>query len=91
MEGTVIRSTGSWYDVQDDRDDPCMQARGRLRLEGIRSTNPVAVGDRVTPVEAGGGMITNIHPRKNCIVRRSVNLSHQATWWRPIWTGHFWW
>ena len=80
MEGTVIRSTGSWYDVQDDQATihACKPA-GRLRLEGIRSTNPVAVGDRVTfePVEAGGGMITNIHPRKNCIVRRSVNLSHE--------------
>jgi ribosome biogenesis GTPase / thiamine phosphate phosphatase len=79
--GIVLRTTGSWYDVemQDGTTVACRPA-GRLRLEGFRSTNPVAVGDKVDVqvVEEGTGMLTNIHPRKNCIVRKSVNLSHES-------------
>jgi ribosome biogenesis GTPase len=79
--GTVLRTTGSWYDVLRDGGEvmSCRPA-GRLRLEGFRSTNPVAVGDRVVweEVEDGTGVITQIHERKNCIIRKSVNLSHES-------------
>ena len=53
---------------------------GKLRLKGYRSTNPVAVGDLVDydTVEDGTGVISNIHERNNCIVRKSVNLSHES-------------
>ena len=79
--GTVLRTTGSWYDVmrQGEGVISCRPA-GRLRLEGFRSTNPVAVGDCVDweEVEDGTGVITKIHERKNCIIRKSVNLSHES-------------
>lgn len=80
-EGTVLRTTGSWYDVlPDDGDVLACRPAGRLRLKGFRSTNPVAVGDRVDweGVEDGTGVITKIHERKNCIIRKSVNLSHES-------------
>lgn len=77
----MLRTTGSWYDVLTDGGEliSCRPA-GRLRLEGYRSTNPVAVGDRVgwEEVEDGTGVLTNIHERKNCIIRKSVNLSHES-------------
>ncbi len=80
-EGVVIKSTGSWYRVQDDAGDifDC-KIRGKLRLKGIRSTNPVAVGDRVTFTKSDDGpaSISAIHPRRNYIVRKSVNLSHTS-------------
>ena len=80
-QGLVLRTTGSWYDVQDDEGNTvaCRPA-GKLRLKGLRSTNPVAVGDRVEweEEEDGTGVIRNIHDRKNCIVRKSVNLSHES-------------
>ena len=79
--GTVLRTTGSWYDVLRDRGEVISsRPAGRLRLEGFRSTNPVAVGDRVDweEVEDGTGVITKIHERKNCIIRKSVNLSHES-------------
>lgn len=76
--GRVLRSTGSWYDVEvgEGRVVACRTA-GKLRLAGDRSTNPVAVGDRVawSPEGDGQGVITAIAPRRNAIVRRSVNLS----------------
>lgn len=79
--GTVLRTTGSWYDVLRETGEviSCRPA-GRLRLEGFRSTNPVAVGDRVDleEVEDGTGVIIRIHTRKNCIIRKSVNLSHES-------------
>lgn len=79
--GVVIKSTGSWYRVQDDNGElwEC-KIRGRIRLKGLRSTNPVAVGDRVRFDETGKGegVVTQIEPRRNYIVRRSVNLSHKA-------------
>ena len=64
-----------------------------MRLKGYRSTNPVAVGDLVDydTVEDGTGVISNIHERTNCIVRKSVNLSMKAMWWRPTSTGRFSW
>lgn len=78
-EGVVIRSTGSWYTVRfaDGSVTDC-RLRGRFRTKGLKATNPVTVGDEVT-VDYGIGdddvVITGIAPRKNYIIRRSVNLS----------------
>lgn len=81
MEGLVIKNTGSWYLVRtdDQRNIEC-RIKGNFRLKDIRSTNPIAVGDRVTIIlnEDGTGVITNISDRKNYIIRRSSNLSKQA-------------
>lgn len=74
MEGTVIRSTGSFYDVMgiDGRKYNC-RVRGKIRLEGIKESNPVAVGDHVLmEVEQDIGSITDILPRRNHILRQSV-------------------
>jgi ribosome biogenesis GTPase len=72
----VVRSTGSWYDVVDaaSQERMAVRAAGKLRLKGDRATNPIAVGDRVEVDEKGA--IVSIHPRKNVIQRKSVNLSH---------------
>lgn len=79
--GRVVRNTGSWYQVRTDSGAlvDC-KVKGNFRLRGIRSTSPVAVGDRVTiGREAGGAAyITEIAPRRNCIVRRASNLSKQS-------------
>ena len=81
MNGLVIRNTGSWYIVRTDdgRDVEC-KVKGNFRLKGIRSTNPVAVGDRVRIVEnrEGTAFITEIKDRKNYIIRRASNLSKQS-------------
>ena len=81
LQGLVLRTTGSWYDVQGPEGEvvSCRPA-GKLRLKGYRSTNPVAVGDLVDfEVEDDGtGVIRRIEARKNCIVRKSVNLSHES-------------
>jgi ribosome biogenesis GTPase len=80
MEGTVMRSTGSFYDVlgTDDRKYTC-RVRGKIRLEGIKETNPVAVGDRVI-LDLGHEIasITEILPRKNHILRQSVKKTGHA-------------
>ena len=80
-EGRVLRTTGSWYDVLTHEGEvvACRPA-GKLRLKGYRSTNPVAVGDVVNleVVEDGTGVISKIHERTNCIIRKSVNLSHES-------------
>lgn len=82
-KGTVIRSTGSWSNVLLDSGTilEC-RLRGHFRTQGLRTTNPVAVGDRVTvqeePDQPGKGVITHISQRTNYIVRRSVNLSKEA-------------
>ncbi len=79
--GLVIRNTGSWYQVQTDdgRTVDC-KIKGNFRLKGIRSTNPVAVGDRVTilPGTDNTAFITAIHDRKNYIIRKASNLSKQS-------------
>ncbi|MBR2205222.1 MAG: ribosome small subunit-dependent GTPase A [Prevotella sp.] len=77
MKGLVIRNTGSWYTVQTDEGQllDC-KVKGNFRLRGIRSTNPVAVGDRVCVSE--GNFITEIEDRRNYIIRRSINLSKQS-------------
>lgn len=82
MQGTVIKSTGSWYQVKTEGGE-VVQCRivGKLRLRGIKSTNPVAVGDVVDfEMEDGeaSGVIREIHDRKNYIIRKSVNLSKQT-------------
>lgn len=81
MHGLVIKSTGSWYTVKTDGGAvlPC-KMKGNFRLKGIRSTNPVAVGDYVTIVEnqEGTAFITDIDDRKNYIIRKSPNLSKQS-------------
>jgi ribosome biogenesis GTPase len=80
-EGLVIKSTGKWYEVlgADGRMVQC-QVRGKIRLEGRSTTNPVAAGDRVDYEleHESEGNITRIHPRKNYIIRKSVNLSKEA-------------
>lgn len=103
MTGTVIRNTGSWYVVRtDDGQLLSCKVKGTFRLRGIRSTNPVAVGDRVEvkadalddagkPLRSKGereelresaempvGLITEILPRRNYIIRRATNLSKQS-------------
>ena len=82
MLGLVIKNTGSWYTVlTDDGQTIDCKIKGNFRLRGIRSTNPVAVGDRVE-VKLGSGQevafITEIEERRNWIVRKSQNLSKQS-------------
>ena len=76
MKGLVIKNTGSWYTVLTD-DGPTVDCKikGNFRLRGIRSTNPVAVGDRV---EVKDGFIIEIEDRRNYIIRKSINLSKQS-------------
>lgn len=83
MTGTVYKSTGSWYTVKSEQGD-FMECRmkGKFRMKGIKSTNPIAVGDIVDyeleeTSDTVTGTIHEIHERKNYIVRKSVNLSHQ--------------
>lgn len=80
--GRVIKSTGSWYDVCDDagRIVQC-RLRGKIRLDGLRTTNPVAVGDLVNfekERDKDTCVIDKILPRTNVIVRKSVNLSKES-------------
>ena len=76
MKGLVIKNTGSWYTVlTDDGQLIDCKIKGTFRLKGIRSTNPVAVGDRVSISE---NFISEIENRKNYIIRRSQNLSKQS-------------
>lgn len=80
IKGRVIKSTGSWYTVEttEGRRIDC-RVRGKLRTKGIRSTNPVAVGDEVEVTgEKDNYVISEIQERKNYIVRRSVNLSKES-------------
>jgi len=79
MHGLVTKSTGSWYSVLDEATGARTECRlrGQFRIHGIKNTNPVVVGDRVTwePEKDGTGSITAIEPRKNYIERKSTNLS----------------
>ncbi|HCQ30281.1 MAG TPA: ribosome small subunit-dependent GTPase A [Flavobacteriales bacterium] len=78
-KGTVYKSTGSWYNVKLESTGNFVEARikGKFRIKGIRSTNPVAVGDKVflTPDNHGTYIITDIEERKNYLLRKSINLS----------------
>ncbi|WP_026711007.1 ribosome small subunit-dependent GTPase A [Flavobacterium filum] len=84
MTGIVYKSTGSWYTVKAENNQfyDC-RIKGKFRMKGIKSTNPIAVGDVVDfeideTSDAVTGNIHNIHDRKNYIVRKSVNLSKQT-------------
>jgi len=87
-KGIVIKSTGSWYTVKTE-DGNLIESRikGNLRLKGVRSTNPIAVGDHVELTETKEdnnafsqlvGLIYKINPRKNYIIRKSPNLSKES-------------
>ena len=84
MIGTVYKSTGSWYTVKTELGDiyEC-RIKGKFRIKGIKSTNPISVGDYVdfeleTDNNEVTGIIHNIYDRKNYIIRKSVNLSKQT-------------
>jgi ribosome biogenesis GTPase / thiamine phosphate phosphatase len=80
MEGVVLRSTGSFYDVMTaDGTKVVCKVRGKIRLEGIKESNPVAVGDRVIfDLDHDIGAITEILPRRNHILRQSVKKTGHA-------------
>lgn len=84
MTGLVYKSTGSWYTVKTELGATYQcRIKGKFRLKGIKSTNPISVGDRVdfeleTNNDETTGVINTIHDRKNYIVRKSVNLSKQT-------------
>lgn len=87
-QGLVIKSTGSWYTVENETGETFeCKIKGNFRIKGIKSTNPIAVGDRVgytlqavsaDEAEQKIGLITSISERKNYIIRRSINLSKQS-------------
>ncbi len=82
MQGLVTKSTGSWYQVQtpDGQRYDC-RIKGKFRIKGLTTTNPVAVGDKVDfdlEPEQQQGVITKLYERKNYIIRKSINLSKQA-------------
>ncbi|MBL7882816.1 MAG: ribosome small subunit-dependent GTPase A, partial [Bacteroidia bacterium] len=81
MKGVVIKSTGSWYNVmmEDGAVVDC-RIKGVFRIKGIKTTNPIAVGDHVQFDEEGDGkgVIHTIEERKNYIIRKSINLSKQS-------------
>lgn len=81
-EGVVIRSTGSWYEVRTQSNEiiSC-KFKGKFKIAGIKSTNPIAVGDKVTFIrmkEDGTAVIDSIKKRDNYIIRKSINLSKQT-------------
>jgi ribosome biogenesis GTPase len=84
MTGLVYKSTGSWYTVKTELGVTYKcRIKGKFRIKGIKSTNPIAVGDIVdfeleTDNNKDTGVIHNIHDRTNYIVRKSVNLSKQT-------------
>ena len=81
MKGFVIKNTGSWYSVKtDDGKVVECKIKGNFRLKGIRSTNPIAVGDYVEIAlnQEGTAFITHIDERRNYIIRKSQNLSKQS-------------
>lgn len=82
IKGTVIKTTGSWHNVQLDDNTKCdCRVRGKFRIKGIRNTNPIAVGDRVSvernPNEETG-VIVSLEKRRNYIIRKATNLSKEA-------------
>lgn len=83
MKGVVVKSTGSWYQVRmEDSSVADCRIRGKIRLQGLRSTNPVAVGDKVDveweSEDENQGIITGIDERFNFLARKSVNLSKRS-------------
>lgn len=82
MQGLVVKNTGSWYEVMDQNRQltPC-KIKGNFRLRGIKTTNPIAIGDRVLfdrDEIHENGLIYEILERRNCIIRKSINLSKQT-------------
>ncbi|MFD0766386.1 ribosome small subunit-dependent GTPase A [Mucilaginibacter lutimaris] len=81
MQGLITKSTGSWYQVRSGDETFDCRIKGKFRIKGITTTNPLAVGDVVDfdmEPEQGTGVITNLHQRKNYIIRKAINLSKQA-------------
>lgn len=83
IKGTVIRNTGSWLEVLPDTEGDVpvkCKVKGNFRIKGIRSTNPVAVGDRVDVSinPDGTGFIISVYERNNYIIRRATNLSKEC-------------
>jgi ribosome biogenesis GTPase len=79
MKGLVLKSTGRWYNVLlETKETVQASIKGKLRIEGLKTTNPVAAGDEVElELEGTDYTIKSIHPRRNYIVRKSTNLSKQ--------------
>lgn len=84
MKGIVLKSTGSWYQVKEEISGKIIECRvqGKIRLKGVKTTNPVSVGDIVNFIiesnsDEKTGSIQSIEPRKNYIIRKSINLSKQ--------------
>ncbi|MNJ91410.1 putative ribosome biogenesis GTPase RsgA [compost metagenome] len=82
MQGLVIKSTGSWYQVHAENglDYDC-RIKGKFRIQGIQTTNPIAVGDQVEfelEPNSENGVINKLYDRRNYIIRKSINLSKQA-------------
>lgn len=82
MKGLVLKSTGSWYTVlTDDGQHIECRIKGKFRMKDLKTTNPVAVGDKVEvewEAETGRGLITELYERENYIIRKSINLSKQT-------------
>ena len=80
FSGVVVRATGSWYEVLSAGERYQCRIRGKLRLKGVRSTNPVVVGDEVQCLtdEQGSHVIIDITPRRNYVIRRASNLSKES-------------
>lgn len=81
LTGIVIKSTGSWYSIRDQKGEVHeARIKGKFRVQGIKNTNPVAVGDTVDFEVKGNEntVITKVHKRKNYIIRKSVNLSKKT-------------
>jgi ribosome biogenesis GTPase len=81
MKGLITKSTGSWYQVKYGTKHISCRIKGKFRLEGLKHTNPITVGDYVNfEIEPGQetGIITAIEPRKNYIIRKASNLSKQT-------------
>ncbi|HJZ41977.1 MAG TPA: ribosome small subunit-dependent GTPase A [Bacteroidales bacterium] len=80
IKGIVVKTTGSWHTVRAGNTIINCRLKGNFRIREIRNTNPVAVGDQVDVEEEpdNTGTIVNIHPRKNYIIRRATNLSHES-------------
>ncbi len=79
--GTVIKSTGSWYAVRNQEGIVQYRIKGKFRIQGIKTTNPIAVGDIVDyqiEKEDHTGVIKKIHERRNYVLRKSINLSHHT-------------
>ena len=81
MRGQVVKNTGSWYEVRcDDGSRVSCKIKGKFRLKGIRSTNPIAVGDyvRFEKNQDNTAFISEIEERRNYIIRKASNLSRQS-------------